>query len=256
MRRRLFSLASALLLALAFSFYCPQAARAGDATSPPPASDPTDANIAQIEADMLQTWQYSQHPFDQEISSRFLDRYLEVLDYSHMYFLQSDIKEFEHYRTNLNVLTLQDHDMTPCWVIFSRFMRRANERINYVTNLLATAAFEFNGHDRFVVNRHALPYPKDMTEAMEFWRQEVRCEYLEQLLEAQGIEFTGTSSPTGTAPRPAQFHFRGTKRVRWISIIFPKNCKARTDRQLASVAIQPRRLQCHRACCNGRRGRT
>jgi carboxyl-terminal processing protease len=191
MRRRLFLLARPLLLALAFTFYCTQTVLFAEAP-PGTSSDPTDANIAQIEADMLQTWQYSQHPFDQEISSRFLDRYLDVLDYSHMYFLQSDINEFEHYRTNLNVLTLQDHDMSPCWVIFSRFMQRANERTAYVTNLLATTKFDFSGHDRFILNRHSLPYAKDMTEAREFWRQELRCAYLEQLLEAEGVEFTGT----------------------------------------------------------------
>ena len=195
MRRRLILLAGRLLLALAFLVH---SARAGLPAEQKPllaSADPTDSNIAQIEAEVLQTWQYSQHPFDQEISSRFLDRYLETLDYSHIYFLQSDINEFEAYRTNLHVLTLQDHDMTPCWVIFSRFMQRVNERIKYVTNLLATTKFEFNGHDRFIVNRHTLPYARDMNEAKEFWRQELRCEYLDQLLVAQGIEFAGTVSP-------------------------------------------------------------
>lgn len=194
MRRRLFLLTSQLLLALVFTLRSTQAALPPDQKAPLASTDSTDANIAQIEAEMLQTWQYSQHPFDQEISSRFLDRYLETLDYSHIYFLQSDISEFEAYRTNLHVLTLQDHDMNPCWVIFARFMQRANERINYVTNLLATTKFDFSGHDRFIVNRHTLPYAKDLNEAKEFWRQELRCEYLDQLLVAQGIEFTGTVS--------------------------------------------------------------
>jgi carboxyl-terminal processing protease len=190
-------LASHLLLALAFPLHFAEAALSAEQKPPLAPADSTDVNIAQVEADVLQTWQYSQHPFDREISGRFLDRYLETLDYSHIYFLQSDINEFEAYRTNLHVLTLQDHDLTPCWVIFSRFMQRANERIKYVTNLLATTKFEFTGHDRFIVNRHTLPYAKDMNEAKEFWRQEMRCEYLEQLLAAQGIEFTGTVAPVG-----------------------------------------------------------
>ncbi len=63
--------------------------------------DPTDANIASILAEKLQTWQYSQHPFDQEIASKFLDRYLDTLDYSHMYLLKSDLADFAPYRTNL-----------------------------------------------------------------------------------------------------------------------------------------------------------
>jgi carboxyl-terminal processing protease len=191
MRRRLFALAGSILLAQVFLLQSACAAVSPDKKSPPDPNDPTEANIARIVAEMLQTFQYSQHPFDREISGRFLDLYLETLDYSHIYFLQSDIAEFEAYRTNLNILTLQDRDMTPGRVIFSRFMQRAGERANYATNLLATTHFTFTNHERFVVNRHSLPYAKDMAEAKEFWQQELRCNYLDQLLAAQGIEFTG-----------------------------------------------------------------
>jgi carboxyl-terminal processing protease len=151
----------------------------------------TDGNIAAETADMLQTVNYTQHPFDQEIASRFLDRYLETLDYSHMYFLKSDIAEFEQYRTNLQDLTLRDHDTSPCWKIFARFMERANERITYATNVLATEKFDFSGHDKFVVNRHTLPYPQDMAEARKFWHEELRCEYLDQLVGASDVKFVG-----------------------------------------------------------------
>jgi carboxyl-terminal processing protease len=192
-------LASLFLLTLAFTFSCIRPAFSANQPPIEVPSDPTDSNIAQIEADMLQTWQYSQHPFDEEISRRFFDRYLEMLDYSHMYFLQSDVDSFMPYRTNLHILTLEKHDMSPCFTIFSRFMERCNERINYVTNLLATAKFDFTGHDRFVVNRHALPYAKDMNEVKDFWRQEVRLAYLEQLLDAQNIEFTGKTTSTKQA---------------------------------------------------------
>jgi carboxyl-terminal processing protease len=180
------------MLAVVFSVGFARAETSSAAKSFSSSSDSTDANIAQIEADMLQTYHYSQHPFDAEISGRFLDRYLETLDYAHLYFLQSDINEFEAYRNKLQVLTMQDHDMSPCWKIFGRFMERANERINYVTNLIATSEFSFTGHDKFIVNRHALAYPKNLEEARDFWQQELRCEYLDQILGAQGIEFSGT----------------------------------------------------------------
>jgi carboxyl-terminal processing protease len=239
MRRRLFLLASPFLLALALTLHSAQAALPAQQKPPLASADSTDANIAQIEADMLQTWQYSQHPFDQEISGRFLDRYLETLDYSHIYFLQSDINEFEPYRTNLHVLNLQDHDMTPCWVIFSRFMQRANERINYVTNLLATTKFDFNGHDRFIVNRHTLPYAKDMNEAKEFWRQELRCEYLEQLLAAHGIEFTGTVSleTNGTGAILGKIPFSRDKTHPLDFEHFPKALPGKDGRPIGSVEI-------------------
>jgi carboxyl-terminal processing protease len=101
------------------------------------------------------------------------------------------VDEFEQYRTNLNVLTLQKHDLTPCWAIFSRFMERVHQRNQWVTNLLENGKFEFDGHDRFTANRHTLPYPKDLAQARELWRQELRWLYLEQLLTAPDIQFTG-----------------------------------------------------------------
>jgi carboxyl-terminal processing protease len=189
MRFRSFFLTRQIVVGLALTVLSIHAALAADSPSQP--RDRTDGNVAAFVGEKLQTWHYSQHPFDQEISGKFLDRYLDMLDYSHFYFLQSDIDEFNRYRTNLNVLTLQDHDTSPCWTIFTRFMERANERIQYETNLLATMKFEFNGHEHFVVNRHTLPYAKDINEAHEFWRQELRAAYLDQLLTAQDIEFTG-----------------------------------------------------------------
>jgi carboxyl-terminal processing protease len=195
--------------------------------------DPTDANIARMTADMLETWQYAQHPFDQEIAGKFLDRYLDTLDYSHMYLLKSDLADFEPYRTNLQILTMKDHDTSPCWKIFARFMERAGERAVYVTNLLATEKFDFTGNDRFIANRHTLPYPQDITEAREFWRQELRCEYLDQLLAAADITYTG----------PLTFDSKGAdvalKRDKLHNVSFdflPKTFLSKDGRQIAWIS--------------------
>jgi carboxyl-terminal processing protease len=199
MRLRLLFAARRLALALVLFYFLP---KTHGAAPPEPrtaaemaaAADPNDAMVAQIAAANLERYHYTQHPFDEEMSSKFLDRYLESLDYLHMFFLQSDISEFEQYRTKLNVLTLNNHDITPCWVIFSRFMDRVHERVDFASNLLQTATFEFTGHERFVLNRHKLPYAKDLDEAKEFWRQALRCEYLDQLLTSPDIQFTGPVS--------------------------------------------------------------
>ena len=199
MRLRFLLATSRLALALVCFHFLPHAfgaprPEARTAAAMAAAADPNDPIVARIAAEKLSEWNYSQHPFDQEMSSKFLDRYLDTLDYFHMFFLKSDISEFEKYRTNLNVLTLQEQDITPCWVIFSRFMERFHQRIDLVSNLLQSATFDFTGHERFVLNRHALPYPKDLDEAKEFWRQELRCEYLDQLLTSPDVQFTGPVS--------------------------------------------------------------
>jgi carboxyl-terminal processing protease len=199
MRFRFLLAAQRLVLALVVFHFLPTA---HGALPPEPrtpsemaaAADPNDAYVAQIVAANIERLHYTQHPFDEEISSKFLDRYLDSLDYLHMFFLQSDIKEFDQYRTKLRTYTLENHDITPCWVIFSRFMDRVHQRVDLASNLLQTATFEFTGQERFTLNRHALPYAKDLDEAKEFWRQALRCEYLDQLLVSPDVQFTGPVS--------------------------------------------------------------
>ena len=152
----------------------------------------SDANIARTTAELLMAWHYSQHPFDQEISSKFLDQCLR-LDYDHMFFLKSDLDEFEKYRTSLGALTLKKRNLTPCWVMFSRFLERLEQRTVYSTNLLLTEKFDFTGHERFNPDRHTLSPPKDLAEAKDLWRQDVRFRYLEEKLRAANIQYSGAA---------------------------------------------------------------
>ncbi len=196
MRLRFLPVAGRLLLLLAA---LPAVARPDDT----PSSQVTDASIsddatnttyenaAQVTAEMLQTWHYSRHPFDAEMSSKFLDRYLDSLDYYHLYFLQSDIHDFDAYRTNLNVMILRKRDLSPCWTIFARFMERATERVNFVTNYLAQTKMDFSSHDRFAPDRHLLPYPQDQAQEHDYWKEVARCEYLDELLKAPDVKYEG-----------------------------------------------------------------
>ncbi|MGA2750785.1 MAG: carboxy terminal-processing peptidase [Verrucomicrobiota bacterium] len=193
---RFLFVAGRLVFALSLSQLSFLARAALPTQEPPPAEmigtrEPTDENIAWMCADLLQSYHYTQHPFDHEIAGKFLDRYLDTLDYSHLYFLQSDINGFDCYRTNLQILTLKSNDINPCWVVFDCFMDRAAQRVSYVTNLLNTEKFDFSTQDRFTVNRHKLPYPKDIAQAREFWRQELRCAYLDQFLSSPDLQYTG-----------------------------------------------------------------
>ena len=77
---------------------------------------PVDGQIANATAYMLTNYHYVKKPFDEGVSSQFLDTYLEMLDPQHIHFTQADLAEFEPYRTNLNHLTLPSRrpgDTTP-----------------------------------------------------------------------------------------------------------------------------------------------
>ena len=146
-----------------------------------PAPGPDDARIAHVVAGMLENHHFRQHRFDDEISAKFLDRYLETLDPQHLHFTQGDLAEFERYRTRLDDLT-RVGDTTPAYQIFNRFYERLAQRIAYAGNLLSEEKFKFETDERIVTNRKDVPYPRDLTEAHTLWRQRLRYEYLEEKL--------------------------------------------------------------------------
>ncbi|HXR08130.1 MAG TPA: carboxy terminal-processing peptidase [Candidatus Acidoferrum sp.] len=168
------------------------AADAGDITEA--SRDMTESNITALVPRLLEDWHYSQHPFDAGLSSKFLDRYLDSLDSRHVYFLQSDLKEFDAYRTNLQTISLRQHDFSPATVIFSRFIERAAEQTAFVTNLLRTETFEFTNHDRFTPNRRTLPNPTNLDDAHRLWRQQLRFEYLDEKLKEGDMPISGPAS--------------------------------------------------------------
>lgn len=152
---------------------------------------PDDGRIAFVAAKLLEGMHYSRQEFNDDVSRQFLDRYLETLDPQHVHFLQSDIAEFETYRTTLDNLTLGRRgkaDTAPAYDIFSRFMQRLEERIAYVQSLLKTEKFEFNTNERIVANRRESPYPKDLAEAKQLWRERLRFEYLQEKLGRAGTK--------------------------------------------------------------------
>jgi carboxyl-terminal processing protease len=143
---------------------------------------PDDANITKVTARILERSHYLRQNFNDEISSKLFDRFFEALDNLRLFFLQSDMDEFEQYRTKLDDLILKDGSIAPARAIFVRFMERLHQQYDYVTNLLATEKFAFDTDEKYVVIRKNQPRPKDMQEAKKVWRDRLRYEYLQEKL--------------------------------------------------------------------------
>ncbi len=144
-----------------------------------------DGQIAFWTAYLLKNYHYSHHPFDDSVSSQFLDRYLESLDPQHLHFIQSDLDQFERYRTNLDNLTVTRTgvgNVSPAFEIYNRFMERLEQRVAYADDLLKHEKFTFNTDERIAIDRRESPYPADLKAAEALWRQRLRFEYLQEKL--------------------------------------------------------------------------
>lgn len=147
-----------------------------------------DALIAGVTAQILQKYTYLHLPFDDKVSGKFLDLYINTLDPQHIHFLQSDLADFDMYRTNLGMLTLKRRDAKPAYVIYNRFIERLEQRSEFAKEWLKTGPFDFTAEERMSSNRKKSPFPKDLAEAHELWRQRVRYEYLQEKLNKESGE--------------------------------------------------------------------
>lgn len=152
------------------------------------APGPDDAAIAQVAARVLAQNHYSQKPINEEVSGRFFDNYLDALDPLHLYFLQSDIQEFEPLRTRVGSMITEQGDTAPAEALFTRLLERMEQQQAYVEEQLKAEKFSFDGADSYVLDRRKMPRPKDMTEAKQFWNDRLRYEYLQEKLNKQKPE--------------------------------------------------------------------
>jgi carboxyl-terminal processing protease len=166
------------------------------------APGPDDPRVAYVAARLLEESHYSQLPLDAEMSKKFFDGYVESLDPRRENFLQPDIDEFARYRTDLAALTIGGRaraDLTPAYEIFGRFLERLQQHVAYVDELLKQDKFKFTGDDRILIDRRHAPYPKDLDEAKQLWRDQLRYQYLQEKIgretqPPQTAAFAGTNT--------------------------------------------------------------
>lgn len=155
------------------------------ATVTPLLPGPHDPNITRLAANMLQQTHYLRRPLDAEMAKRFLNRYLEMLDPMHIHFFQSDVRQFEKYLPKLPDVTLNKGETIAGREIFARFLQRVDQRVEFVASLLRENEFQFTGDDRYQPSRKDLSWPEDEAAAKQLWKQSVRYEYLEEVLNKQ-----------------------------------------------------------------------
>ena len=142
----------------------------------------TDAAVTALTSKILESSQFAHQELDEKLAGKFLDRYLDTLDSGHLVFLKSDIDEFSHYRGTLAEATRTKGDSSLAHLVFKRYLKRLDERVAYITGMLANEKFDFTSDDTFAFDRKDAAYPADMAAAKALWSQQLRYEYLQEKL--------------------------------------------------------------------------
>lgn len=135
---------------------------------------------------LIENYNYKKVKINDSISSLVLDRYIKALDPSKMYFLASDIKEFEQYRTTLDD-DFRNGDLSAPFYIFNVYLKRYNNRLDYSIKQLK-AKYDFNQNDTYVYDREKLPWISSSTALDDIWNKRVKYELVN--LKVTGSENT------------------------------------------------------------------
>lgn len=139
---------------------------------------PTESHMkeARIITQILDFVHYRDIDLNDSLSSVIFDNFIESLDGSKNYFLQSDIKSFEKYRYTLDE-DLKRGNLVPAFYIFNIYRNRINSRLDYA---LAHAGDKFNysRNESFMVDRENVPFAQSEAELDELWRKILKSQAL------------------------------------------------------------------------------
>ena len=124
----------------------------------------------------LTNFHYKRTRLDDSLSEQIFDNYLKLLDPSRIYFLQSDIDDFEGYREQMDD-ALRHSDLASAYDIFNRYTDRVLDRIAFARERV-TQPFDFTIDEYYQYDREDEPWAKDRAELDELWRKRVKNDYL------------------------------------------------------------------------------
>jgi carboxyl-terminal processing protease len=120
----------------------------------------------------------SRHEFNDEISQRWMKSFLKQLDPMKLYFLQSDIDEFSKREFDLDDLA-KEGKTDYAYSIFNVFLKRVDERVKLVDELLATE-HDFTVDEQMITDSKVTVYAKNDAEIRDKWRKRIKYDLLVQ----------------------------------------------------------------------------
>jgi carboxyl-terminal processing protease len=133
---------------------------------------------------LIENYNYKKIKINDSISSVILDKYIKQLDPSKYYFLSSDIKEFEKYRTTLDD-DFRNGDLSAPFYIFNVYLKRYNDWITYSLSAIGKK-YNFNENDTYVYDRENMPWLTSTPELNNVWQKRVKYELI-------NLQIAGTS---------------------------------------------------------------
>ena len=144
-------------------------------------------DVEQSVGRLLEEGHYTHHPLNDEGSQKFLKTYLELLDFSHLFFTQADVDALtSKYGVWLDDAVLLK-DLKPAYEIYALYTKRVDDRVAKIKEQLNQPPDSKNDAS-IELSRQKAPWPKDEAEADAIWHGRIASELLQEHLSEHPIE--------------------------------------------------------------------
>ncbi|HUH32430.1 MAG TPA: carboxy terminal-processing peptidase [Daejeonella sp.] len=148
--------------------------------------DARQAVVAKELVTLLENFHYKKVKVDDDFSSVVFDKYLKALDPGRSYFLQTDIKDFEQFRTTLDD-DLRAGDLSAPFYIFNVYQKRYTDRINFALSQI-DKNHTFTSNEKYTYDREDAPWFATASEADDLWSKRVKYELLNLKMSSTDLE--------------------------------------------------------------------
>lgn len=135
---------------------------------------------------VLEKGHYDPIALDDTFSAAAYKEYLNSLDPSKRFFIQSDIDEFSKYELQIDDMVL-NKDLTFFELTYTRLIKRMEESRKIYKNILSKS-FNFATNEKFNVDYEKQPFAKNDRELKDRWRKQLQLSVLSSITDKQKLE--------------------------------------------------------------------
>ncbi|GAB3179140.1 carboxy terminal-processing peptidase [Telluribacter humicola] len=158
---------------------------------------------------ILSNYHYRKTKLTDSLSSAVYDKYLGDIDHNRLYFLASDVAQFDKYRYSFDDFLTKGELQVP-YDMYNLFRKRYKERSEYIQKLLnQPKPFDYTLDENLNTDREKAAWAKSPEELNDIWRKYIKSEALDLKLAGKA-----DSSVVSTLRDRYKNRDRGLERIR------------------------------------------
>src|SRR5437773_368666 len=153
----------------------------------PPAIAASRETIAMSVGRLLEEGHYTRQKLNEIVSSIFLKRYMQMIDFNQLFLTQRDIDDLNAKYGSSMAGDVLVGNLKPAYEIYALYTKRMDDRVAKIKELLKQP-IGFKGNATVELSRQKSSWPKDEAEADQLWRGRITNEVLQEHLSEHPIE--------------------------------------------------------------------